>query len=99
MMNNLEGESITTDYIFEDLPSSELSWTKDKKKYTYQMTPQEYNEYINIYLSEVEKARKNIGGNSIESYAKAKEKAKERMSNYKKNKLIPRYKSKATKVN
>lgn len=72
---------------------------KYKKKYTYQVTPQEYNEYINIYLSKVEKARKNIDGNSIENYAKAKEKAKERMSNYKKNRLITRYKSKVTKVN
>jgi hypothetical protein len=99
MQNNLEDESISKDYIFEDLPSSELEWTKDKQKYTYQMTPQEYNEYISIYLDEVEKARKNIGGNSLESYAKAKETAKDRMSNYKKNRLIPKYKGKATKVN
>ena len=99
MQNKFKDESIDKDYIFDDMPSSKLEWTKDKQKYTYQMTPQEYNEYINVYLNEVENARKNIGGNSLESYAKAKETAKDRMSNYKKNRLIPRYRNKATKVN
>jgi N12 class adenine-specific DNA methylase len=98
MQSNLKNESVGIDYIFDELPSSKLEWTQNKQKYTYQMTPQEYNEYVSIYLDEVEKARKNYGGNSLESYAKAKETAKDRMSNYKKNRLIPKYKSKATKT-
>jgi hypothetical protein len=97
MISRLEDESITTDYIFEELPSSKLDWTKDKQKYTYQMTPEEYNKYISDYLKVIENARKQYGGNSSESYKKAKEAAKDYMSEYKSN-LKTKYLRKATKV-
>ena len=96
MISRLENESISNDYIFEDLPSSEISWTVNKQKYTYQMTPQEYNKYISDYLTVIENARSKYGGNSLDSYANAKEAAKDYMSNYKKN-LKGKYLNKATK--
>lgn len=97
MISRLDGESISNDYIFEELPSSEFSWTVDKQKYVYQMTPQEYNKYISDYLKVIENARKQYGGNSLKSYAKAKEAAKDYMSDYKKN-MKNKYLKKATKV-
>ena len=93
MISRLENESISNDYIFEELPSSEISWTQNKQKYTYQMTPQEYNDYINKYLTAIDTARKKSNGN----YTKAKESAKDVMSRYKKR-LTSQYRSKATKV-
>ena len=96
MQNNLEGESVGGDYIFDDLPSSELSWTVNKQKYTYQMTPQEYNEYVTVYLKAIENARKQFGRNSLESYGRAKEAARDYMSKYKKG-LTNKYQKKATK--
>ena len=96
MQSKLENESISKDCIFEELPSSEISWTVDTQKYTYQMTPQEYNKYISDYLKVIENARKKYGGNSPESYAKAKEAAKDYMSEYKKS-LKNKYLKKATK--
>ena len=97
MISRLENESISKDYIFEELPSSEFSWTVNKKKYTYQMTPQEYNKYVSDYLKVIENSRKQYGGNSLESYAKAKEAAKDYMSKYKSN-LKGKYLNKATKT-
>ena len=97
MISRLENESISKDYIFEEMPSSELSWTVDKQKYTYQMTPQEYNKYISDYLKVIENARKQYGSNSLESYANAKEAAKDYMSKYKKS-LKDKYLNKATKA-
>ena len=97
MMSRLENESISIDYIFEELPSSKLEWTKDKQKYTYQMTPQEYNKYVSDYLTAIENARKQFG-NSPEGYTRAKEAAKEYMSKYKKG-LTTKYQSQATKTN
>lgn len=63
MLERLDGETITDDYILTDLPSSKLKWTKDKVKYTYQMTPQEYDQYVKDYLSLVEKYRIYQGEN------------------------------------
>ena len=96
MISRLENESIDIDYIFEELPSSKLEWSQNKQKYTYQMTPQEYNEYVNLYLKAIENARKQYG-NSSEGYVKAKEATKDYMSKHKKG-LTNKYQSKATKV-
>jgi len=97
MISKLEDESISEDYIFSELPSSTLEWTKNKVKYTYQMTPQEYNKYISDYLNAIENSRKKYGGNSLESYARAKEVAKDYMSKYKDG-LKSKYLNKATKT-
>lgn len=39
------------------IPKFTLEWTKDKAKYSYQMTPQEYDKYIQDYLTLVENYR------------------------------------------
>jgi hypothetical protein len=96
MKSNLKNESISDEYIFDDLPGSKLEWTVNKQKYTYQMTPEEYNKYVSDYLKVVEAARKQYGGNSLEGYAKAKEAVKDYMSKYKKS-LTSKYQQKATK--
>lgn len=97
MQSTLKNESVGNDYIVEELPSSKLEWTKNKQKYTYQMSPEEYDKYINDYLKAIELARKQYGNNSLESYGKAKQAVKDYMSKYKKG-LTAKYQSKATKV-
>lgn len=97
MLSNLEGEVIDKNVIFEELPDSEISWTVKKQKYTYQMTPQEYNEYVTVYLNAIENARKKYGSDSPESYEKAKEAAKDYMSKHKKS-LTSKYRNKAIKT-
>ena len=58
MLNRLEGENVSEDCILTNVPKSELEWTENKIKYSYQMTPLEYNQYITDYLNLVEKYRK-----------------------------------------
>lgn len=95
MLSSLDGSSISTDMIFDELPSSTLEWTVNKQKYVYQMTPQEYHKYINDYLTAIENARKQYGCDSVESCEMAKEAAKEYMSKYKKGILKNQYFTKA----
>ena len=95
MLKKLNGVSVDRNCVFDSLPSSELEWTVDKQKYIYQMTPQEYNKYINGYLTVIENARKYYGSNTVESYEAAKKAAKEYMSNYKKNNLKRQYLNRA----
>lgn len=96
MLSSLDGSTISTDIIFDELPGSTLEWTVNKQKYVYQMTPQEYHKYISEYLTVIENARKQYGSDSVESCEKAKEAAKGYMSNYKKTVLKRQYFSKAT---
>ncbi len=95
MLSSLDGSTISTDVIFDGLPSSTLEWTVDKQKYVYQMAPQEYHKYIIDYLTVVENARKQYGCNSVESCEAAKEAAKDYMSKYKKTILKNQYLTKA----
>ena len=97
MLNSIDGSTtVSKNVIFDEMPSSSLEWTVDKQKYVYQMTPQEYHKYINEYLTAIENARKQYGGDSVESCEMAKEAAKEYMSKYKKNVLKKQYLGKAT---
>ncbi len=50
MLKSLKSESNLKDCIIASVPKPALEWTEDKIKYTYQMTPQEYNEYVEDYL-------------------------------------------------
>ena len=98
MLSSLDGSTISTDMIFDELPSSTLEWTVNKQKYVYQMTPQEYHKYISDYLTAIENARKQYGCNSVESCEMAKEAAKEYMSKYKKGILKNQYFTKAVVI-
>jgi hypothetical protein len=95
MARRLGDLSVGNSVIFDEFPSSTLEWTKDKQKYVYQMTPQEYHEYINDYLIVIDNARKGCAGNSVESYEEAKQAAKDAMSEFKKTILKDRYFNKA----
>lgn len=97
MLDNLESSSVNKNCIFDELPSSEFEWSVDKQKYVYQMTPQEYYEYISNYITVIENARKHRKGNSVENYERAKQAAKDYMSDYKKNVLKKQYLPKAVK--
>ena len=97
MLDALDGVTVSTDAIITELPSSVLEWTVDKQKYTYQMTPQEYDRYISDYLTVVENARKHYGTGTIESYENAKKAAKDYMSEYKKSILKEKYFKNAVK--
>ncbi len=61
MLKRLDGETVTDDCIITSVPKSTLEWTKGKVKYYYQMTPQEYTEYVKDYLVLVEKYRVTRG--------------------------------------
>lgn len=97
MLDALDGVTVSTDAIITELPSSVLEWTVDKQKYTYQMTPQEYDRYISDYLTVVDNARKYYGAGTIESYENAKKAAKDYMSEYKKSILKEKYFKNAVK--
>jgi hypothetical protein len=67
ILDRLSGEKIESDkYVIDSLPKPKLEWTETTKdgagnsvkfKYEYQMTPQEYTEYITDYLNAVETYR------------------------------------------
>lgn len=98
MLNRLESQPVNKDIIFDKLPSSTLEWTEKKQKYVYQMTPQEYSDYTDKYLTAVENARKRYGKNTAESYENAKKAVKEYMAKYKNTVLKKQYGKKATKA-
>ncbi len=99
MLNRLDGETVTDDCIITSIPKSTLEWTKDKVKYSYQMTPQEYDEYIKDYLSLVEKYRTYQGNNpNTAEYAVAIEETSTEVKKVLSKKYQQKYGSKAQKV-
>ena len=57
MLERLDGETVSDDCIITSVPNSKIEWSKNKTKYSYQMTPREYEEYVKDYLALVEKYR------------------------------------------
>lgn len=57
MLRRLDGETVSERCVITGVPKSTIIWTKDKVKYSYQMTPQEYDEYVKDYLKLIEKYR------------------------------------------
>ena len=101
MLSSLEGEENLTNHVVENefMHTSLFSWTDDKQKYEYQMSPQEYyDDYVKVYLSELEKARSKHSGGTAEAYEEAKREAREFMSEYKKTTLKEKYFNRATKI-
>ena len=101
MLETLGDTDGLTDNIIESgfMHTSELSWTVDKQKYAYQMTPQEYyDDYVKVYFDALEKARTQYGDGTVEGYEQAKIAAHEYMSEYKKTILKNKYLDKATLV-
>lgn len=91
MISNLEGKTVDKDIFLTELPGAKMTWTKDKKKYEYTMTPSEYNEFIKQYLSIVDRMRSKIKFDEddryIENLKRAKSEAKTRVNQIFKKKL------------
>lgn len=68
MLQRLKKESVNEKCFITELPSSKFEWTEDKVKHSYQMTPQEYNEYITEYLNLVDIARKAKSNITSDNY-------------------------------
>ena len=100
MLSRLYDKTVTDDYIITSIPKSTLEWTKNKTKYSYQMTPQEYNEYIKDYLNLVEKYRIFQGDNisSVEDYTSALEETNTEVKKVLSKKYQQKYIKKAQKV-
>lgn len=100
MLSRLDGETITDDYIITSVPKSTLEWTKDKFKYSYQMTPQEYDEYIKDYLTLVEKYRtqQNKRTSNTEDYVAALKKTNVEAEKVLSKKYKQKYINKAQKT-
>ena len=69
-----------------------------KTKYSYQMTPQEYHEYITDYLSMVDKYRMYVGNNAsgMDEYLSGLSATKTEVNKKFQEKYESKYKSKAT---
>lgn len=99
MLNRLDGETVIDDCIITSVPKSTLEWTKDKVKYYYQMTPQEYDEYVKDYLSLVEKYRTYQGKNpNTAEYAAALEETSTEVKKVLSKKYQQKYGNKAQKT-
>lgn len=100
MLRKFNVDNISEDCIITGVPKSKLEWTDNKQKYTYQMTPREYNEYVNDYLTLVEKYRntqiKHTSNNEklVSKLAEIKTEVKKILN----KKYERKYKGKATKV-
>ncbi len=97
--NSFEGD-VDDSYCIKNLPKAELSYTKKGKSYSYTLTYDEYRDYANDYIQEVNNQRKRLASKT--TYLKATD--NEKMDMLKKinseaateikNKYKKRYKSK-----
>ena len=65
MTERLDGITVDKDCIITGLPGSKLEWSEGKIRYTYQMTPQEYNRYIGDYLKLVDNYRLSVSRSGL----------------------------------
>lgn len=101
MLKCFSGETVTDDCIITSIPKSTLEWTENKVKYFYQMTPQEYNEYVKDYLNMVDKYRAYQSKNCSNSndYALALSKTNTEVKKVLSKKYKQKYEDKAQKTN
>ena len=98
--SRLKKEKIDEDCIVTSVPESTMEWSEKKDKYTYQMTPQEYDEYIKDYLALVEQyrnysAKKN---SNQDNYTKALKETEKEVKKVLSEKYKKKYRNKATKT-
>lgn len=96
MIEKLDGKKVSKKWIVDELPSSELTWSENKVEYTYQMTPQEYDEYVKDYLTMMEKYRLQQNAKSDEKYTEALEKTNAEVKKALNKKYKQRFREKAT---
>ena len=92
------GSTVDEKTILTSVPSPKIEWTKNKVKYEYVMTPQEYSEYISQYLKAVADSRAGIKASEPSEYQKkAQDKISSLTTNAKK-KAKTQYGNKAKKL-
>ena len=57
IVSRFKNDDVTKNCIITNVPKSTIEWTKNKVKYSYQLTPQQYNAYIKDYLTLIENYR------------------------------------------
>ena len=80
LLNKYKGDSVATDYIITGVPKSELEWSDKKVKYSYQMTPAEYSQYVKDYLTLVENYRSVSQNIKPDNLAETKREATKKLS-------------------
>ena len=99
MLHRLDGETVSDRCVITGVPKSTIEWTKDKVKYSYQMTPQEYDEYVRDYLKLAEKYRayQSKNNKNIADYTEALSKADTEVKKVLSKKYQKKYADKAVK--
>ena len=94
LLSQYKGDSVTTDYIITGVPKSELEWSDKKVKYSYQMTPAEYSQYVKDYLTLVENYRSVSKNIKADNLAETKREATKKLN----EKYKKKFEKKAQKV-
>lgn len=68
------GGNVDDSYCLTTMPKEEISYTKNGKSYSYTLTYDEYRDYVNDYMEEVEKQREKVISKSKYSNASDNEK-------------------------
>lgn len=99
MLRRLDDETISDRCVITGVPKSTIEWTKDKVKYSYQMTPQEYDEYVKDYLKLAEKYRtyQSKNNKNTADYTEALSKADTEVKKVLSKKYQQKYAGKAAK--
>ena len=66
--------NVDDSYCLTTMPKEEISYTKNGKSYSYTLTYDEYRDYVNDYMEEVEKQREKVISKSKYSNASDNEK-------------------------
>lgn len=101
MIGRLDGIALADDdCVITDVPDSLITWTVKGTKCSYQMTPQEYNEYVTDYLALVDKYRlqQSKKYSNPEDYLAAMSGTKTEVKKAMNKKYQQKYSSKATKT-
>lgn len=100
ILENLNGETVDNGCVIKEIPSSFLEWSKNGYKYSYQMTPQEYNVYVKEYLNLIETHRGNANSYraNTQRYMSELEKANSNAKEKLKEKYRMKFHSKADRV-
>ena len=100
MLERLGDTDVSQECILTSVPDSELEWTKNKVKYSYQMTPREYTEYVKDYLALVEnyRAHANKSISNDADYVTTLQKTKAEVRKVMDKKYKQMYAEKAVKI-
>ena len=100
MQNRLASDKVPKACLVTNLPPSEITWSTNSYKFSYQMTPQEYSAYVNDYLNGIEKYRAEQGKKNLTAteYTEALEEASTKVKSALNKNYTKKFKDKATKT-